>query len=87
MTLKLDGPEWVGSLSIAAVARCFVLESNRLGIPCFQVLKRPVAILTREKNATKAIRPDGSAISRDELEQLCPGMRDVFEHRCASSRR
>ncbi len=84
MRIKLDEPVWVGRWCVAAVTRCSVLETMRLGIPCFQVFKRPVAVLTREKDNTKAFRPDGSDLSLYELEKLCPGMRDAFEHRCAS---
>ncbi|WP_216665577.1 hypothetical protein [Pseudoruegeria sp. HB172150] len=42
-------------------------------------MKRPVAVLVRSGEEMRAFSPDGAALSRTDIEALCPGAWARFE--------
>jgi len=78
MTVALDQTVTVGGVTVAALvdtmttARSFgdsVMVSGR---------KQPVAILWHRNKASGALAPDGSVLSPDEVNTLCPGAWETF---------
>lgn len=69
----LDGPIRIGNVTVAAVVRQQVnlRKWGRFGE--VNGHKAPVAIVLYDGKALRASRPDGGAMTLEELEKLCPG--------------
>ena len=75
MSLVLDPPIRHGCVVVAALSRHSISARGSRTRPAFFAAKRPVAVLIRTEGrpGIVAFRVDGTALSPEALEELCPG--------------
>lgn len=78
MRTELDDIVRIGAVTIAALAKRSVFSRGSLGV-AFHGTKRPVAILIRHDDMTRAFEINGRQIALDEFERRFPGRRTEFE--------
>ncbi len=77
--IELDDVICVGGVAIAAVVKRWVHHFDGFHAPSICGAKRPVAVLIRRHEGTRAFEIDGLRIDLDEFEQRFPGQRASFE--------
>jgi hypothetical protein len=78
MRTELDDIVRIGAVTIAATAQRSVRGRGSHGV-ALHGTKRPVAILTRHDDMTRAFEINGRRIAWDEFERRFPGQRAEFE--------
>ena len=80
MSVVLDTPVTCGGVEVATISRVRVVsEGWRTGGMVFAD-KTPVAVLVRGADGVRALSvPRGQALTRNEVEALCPGAWTAFQ--------
>ncbi|AXI49153.1 hypothetical protein C1J03_23890 (plasmid) [Sulfitobacter sp. SK012] len=73
MTVVLDKVVQIGPRQITALSECTVIATNCRATALVAGQKRPVAILIKQGMELTAFEPDGTPITRKQVETLCPG--------------
>jgi hypothetical protein len=73
MTVVLDKVVHIGPCQITALSECTVKATHFRATALVTGQKRPVAILIKQGMELTAFEPNGTPITREQVETLCPG--------------
>ncbi|WP_347310857.1 hypothetical protein [Defluviimonas sp. SAOS-178_SWC] len=76
MTRHLDPPLTIGGVRLWALCESQATGWALPGGAGFAASKRPLAVICDNGTTVAAFDPTGRALSPDDLEALCPGLRD-----------
>jgi len=73
MTVLPDKVVQLGPCQITALSECTIKITRFRATALVTGQKRPVAILIKQDMELAAFEPDGTPITRGQVEKLCPG--------------
>jgi len=73
MTVVLDKVVHIGRYQVTALSECTVQATHFRATALVTGQKRPVAILIKQGMELTAFEPNGTPITREQVETLCPG--------------
>lgn len=73
MTVSLDRVITVGPLQIAVLSDRTITANHSKGAVFVSGQKRPVAVMIKQGAVLDVFGPEGSPMTREQVEVLCPG--------------
>ena len=77
MTVSLDNGVTISGVQVRALVRTTLTASHHSASFLVTGSKSPIAFLIFAGEMLRAVTPDGSPMSKDTVERLCPGAWDV----------